>query len=623
MSGFAGVVRINPGLASDEADRAAIKLMAGAIAFRGPDALQETHQPGASFAFSFLKTGPAPQEASQPCTLDGQTWLLGDVRCDGREEVIRKLVQHGANVSRSASSEQLVLHYYSKFGEGGLAELEGDLSFSLWNSREHKLIAFRDLTGARPFYYFHRDGELCFSNTMQAVLANPAVSGRNCDLRFMGDFLLGSPHHDAERTIYADVRRLPPGHLLEFSTQSASVRRIANLPVEDPLQLRDDQEYYEEFRRLMTLAVRDRLPSGDTTVLLSGGLDSTTIAAAAVKLKGHHSPGPPLNLRALSLDLQPLFQDQEGVYAERFAKTLGLPFELLHCAHILPFDGADSIAAHQPEPLPWPYPMLVPFCFSQIAKYSRVVLTGDGGDEMLRSQAAPYLRYLSSRLGLTRAAWAVLHYVLTRRKLPALGAGIRSSFFRILGYPNKKPEPGFPPWFTPESEARFGLRERYHALRAGAPPAHPFNPRSYANFNGSLVSTEMEKHDSTWTGFPIESRAPFFDRRLLRFLLRLPTIPWLMEKELLRGAQKGVLPDEIRKRPKASLPEDPLLLHLAAGKWFRQAPGTCPEPLRPFLDWQQLQYFLHNSPVTSLRLHLRPVILALWLIAVENREQIG
>ena len=68
MSGFAGIIRIEPGPAG-EADRAAIERMGRAIAFRGPDSLQHTHQPGASFVFSFLKTGPYPQDASQPCTI--------------------------------------------------------------------------------------------------------------------------------------------------------------------------------------------------------------------------------------------------------------------------------------------------------------------------------------------------------------------------------------------------------------------------------------------------------------------------------------------------------------------------------------------------------------------------
>jgi asparagine synthetase B (glutamine-hydrolysing) len=143
VSGFAGIVRLEPDPESVERDRETIAHMARAIAFRGPDALQQTLQPGASFAFSLLKTGPAPQEPSQPCTLHGETWFLGDVRCDGREELKQKLVQHGVELPASPSSEQLVLQYFAKFGEAGLPDLNGDLSFILWNARERKLVERR------------------------------------------------------------------------------------------------------------------------------------------------------------------------------------------------------------------------------------------------------------------------------------------------------------------------------------------------------------------------------------------------------------------------------------------------------------------------------------------------
>ena len=211
MSGFAGIIRLESGVESAEVDRRAIEQMARAIAFRGPDALQQTLQPGASFAFSLLTTGPAPQESSQPCTLDGETWFLGDARCDGREELRRQLEQLGQQIAENATSEQFVLHAFSKFGAAGLPELHGDFSFAFWNPRERKIIAYRDLTGQRPFFYSNHNDVLIFSNTMQAVLSVSSVS-RELDEEFIADFLLGDPYHNPNRAVYRDIRRLPPGH---------------------------------------------------------------------------------------------------------------------------------------------------------------------------------------------------------------------------------------------------------------------------------------------------------------------------------------------------------------------------------------------------------------------------
>jgi asparagine synthase (glutamine-hydrolysing) len=616
MSGFAGIVRIEPGREAAEADRAAIARMAGAIAFRGPDALQEIHQPGASFVFSLLKTGPAAQESQQPCTIDGETWFLGDARCDGRDELIAKLEQHGAAISRSATSEELVLRFFSQFGSAALPELHGDFSFVLWAPAERRLTAYRDLTGARPFFYFQRKDVLSFSNTLQAVLLDLEVSRREYDPQFIGDFLLGSPYHDQERTVYRDIRRLPPGHLLEFSSAGVRVRRIANLPIEDLLSFRRDEEVIERFRQLFTQAVADCLPATDTAVFLSAGLDSTSIAAAAAKLRKKQATEAPQNLRALTLDLQPLLKDQEAALAEQLARKLAIPFELLHIGHILPFARKEEIAALLPEPVPWMYWKLHPYYFSHAARTSRVVLSGYGGDEILRGQGGAYLQHLARHKGYASATAVLLRYVSSRWKLPVLGAGIRSGLSRLVGRSATKQV--FPPWFTAQAERTFLLRNRFEQINTPPASAHAFNPRAYSILNGQLFGAGFEDQDPTWSTAAIEFRVPFMDRRLLGFLLRLPPIPWFMEKELLRRAQKGVLPEEIRRRPKVPLRQDPLLQHINTGQWRPQAPQACSTPLQAFVDWQKWAAALENSSGHSLHLNMNPLALALWFEAIEN-----
>jgi len=611
VSGFAGVVRIDSGAASAETDRAAIELMARAIAFRGPDALQKTHQPGASFASSFLRTGPAPQEASQPCTLDGQTWLLGDVRCDGREEIVRKLAQHGLDVSLTASSEHLILAYYAEFGEAGLPELNGDLSFVLWNPRERKLIAFRDLTGARPFFYAYRGGVLIFSNTMQAVLAVSSIP-REFDEEFLADFLLGSPYHDPAASIYRGIRRLPPGHLLEFSEKGLAVRRIANMPVEGLLILKSEEEYVTEFKRLLEQAVRDRLPSVDTTIFLSGGLDSTTVATVMVALRGAGGRSPQPELRAYSVDFQPLFDDQESAIASRFAAKLGIPCQVSHVGDVLPFDGWREFPAMLPEPPLDAYAVLALSHPRKAAAASRVVFSGTGSDEVLRHQAIPYLRFLAKQGRPLAAVSAVARYVFSQGKLPPLGAGIRSGF-RNLFFGKPPMFHFYPPWLAPDFERRLHMQERWRAIDTPPPQSHPFNSRAYNLVNDLSVSSVLEPADSTWTACPVEFRYPFLDRRLARFLLRIPPVPWAMEKFLLRRSQIGILPDEIRLRRKTPVLHDVLVLHARSGKWNPSHIGTPPALVRDIVDWPKLISILQEMPDISLYLHLRPVELMHWL----------
>src|SRR5712664_2026413 len=127
MSGFAGVVSLD----AAPPDALLLERMAEALAFRGPDGTHITTKPGAGFCFTFLRTGPAPQCPSQPCSLDGRIWLLGDVRLDGREDLRRKLEQHGEKVDDDSTDEELVLRTWRLWGENGIAELIGDYAFAL------------------------------------------------------------------------------------------------------------------------------------------------------------------------------------------------------------------------------------------------------------------------------------------------------------------------------------------------------------------------------------------------------------------------------------------------------------------------------------------------------------
>ncbi len=622
MSGFAGLVRLEATAATDGVDRAAIARMAQAIAFRGPDGVKQEQRSGASFAFALLKRGPAPQDAEQPSSLDGQTWLIGDVRCDGRAQLLSKLEQHGGHVPSGATGnvtgERLLLQYFAAFGESGLPEILGDLSFAFWQEPERRLTAFRDLTGARPFFYASNGTMLAFSNTLQALLTLPWLS-REFDEQFLGDFLLESPCFDQARTVYKQIRRLPAGHLLEYSRQGLTTRRIANMPVEEPLVL-SPQQYVEEFRSLFTQAMRDQLPEIDATILLSGGLDSTTLTACAVSLRKSTPESPGLGLRAYTVDSRPLYSDEETGLASRLAAKFGIPCEVEHSGKVLPFTSGADLDEPLPEPALDPYALLYRFYFMQIAKSSRVVFSGTGGDELLRLQALPYLRYLRGKRGLLAPASALAKFVISQRKLPSIGAGIRTRFRSFFG---RKPTPAaFPPWLNEAFSRRLDLPARWETLQSPLAAEHPSNPVAYAAVNDGSVSSILETYDAFWTGCPLEMRLPFIDRRLTRFLLRVPTIPWAMEKHLLRESQRGILPDEIRLRKKVPLPGDDMLLHREAGDWDPVPRGVPTDLVSSLVNWEQVISLIRQSTDETLHLHLRPVALDLWLKAVENNGRI-
>jgi len=603
MSGFAGIVCMD----GSTPDPRLLERMAAHLAFRGPDATYIWSRPGAGFCFTLLRTGPAPQSSEQPCTLDGRLWLLGDVRLDGREDLRRQLEQAGESLSANVTDEELVLWAWRDRGEESLAGLLGDFAFALWDAEARRLLCVRDLLGLRPFYYSQTGERLYFSNTLDVLRLAPDVSSA-LDPVFIGDYLLQDSCADPARTAFRDISRLPGGHALRYSNDGVEVHRYTSLPVEDPLWLKRPGEYVERFQTLLEAAVHDRLPRGPAAILMSGGLDSTSIAAIANKLApGLGARG---SLRAFTIDYKPLFEDEEGYYASLAAEHLGIPIEIFSGAACVPYEGWDKMGPLMPEPCHEPFLLQNPQQYRRVQSHARVALSGLGGDDLLTGQAWPYLLYLlrESRFGTVCATFG--GYLLKHRRIPPLLGGFRVRFRQLVGHPDPMAE--YPPWLEPGFENQLRLRERWLELQRPAKNSHPFYPRGYVGLTSHYWSNVFEGEDAASTGEPAESRAPFLDQRVLRYLLRVPPVPWCAHKELLRRTMRGLLPERIRLRPKTPLLGDPLALHVERGNWHPAPPVEPAAELREFVNWEQFRATLASTPGSTLWTHLRGLSLNYW-----------
>jgi hypothetical protein len=244
-----------------------------------------------------------------------------------------------------------------------------------------------------------------------------------------------------------------------------------------------------------------------------------------------------------------------------------------------------------------------------------VVFSGDGGDEVLRLQAAPYLRFLWRRRGAIAPARVLLRWILQHHKLPPLGFGLRSGLLRAIG--RSPAEEIFPPWLRPKFETEHDLRRRWVRMSTEMPVPHEANPQAYRVLNSGRFAEVQELCDPLFTGVALETRNPFLDRRLCRFLLRLPLVPWATNKHLLRVAQYGVLPEKIRLRPKTPMVQDSLVHHVKSGDW-NPVPHDSPHPaLGSIVNWDRLREIISSSSPNSLYVHLRAVAMSRWLKSVE------
>lgn len=239
----------------------------------------------------------------------------------------------------------------------------------------------------------------------------------------------------------------------------------------------------------------------------------------------------------------------------------------------------------------------------------------------MTGRAWPYLVYLFKRGRVDKMAAAFGGYALRHGKLPPLRAGIRTRLRRWMG--RKEEELGYPEWLEPGFERDLHLRDRWRELQEPAKTVHPLHPDGYAALTGAFWPNVFESEDAGWTGVPVEARAPLLDQRLLRFLLRVPPVPWCMNKELLRTAMHGLLPEEVRVRKKTPLQGDPLLLHAEKNGWkaVLSSDRAC-ERLSNFVNCRMLSATSRPALGLSLWVDLRPIALDYWLKSVENRQRI-
>ena len=612
MSGFAGIIRLEPSLESAEVDRATIARMAQAIAFRGPDAQQQWSQNGASFAFSLLTTGPAPQAASQPVTLDGNTWLLGDVRLDRRKELLCALTAAECGLTPNATDEEITLAAWTLWRERDNAqiffeELRGEFSFAIWEPNKRELNCFRDVIGCRPFYYVFTDGVFSYSNTLDALRHAPGFSG-DLDREYIADFLLLASCPRPERTVYSKARRLPAGHQIRVSMQGLVLRRYQQLPIEEPLFLRHEEDYVATYRDLLEKAVADRLPRCAAAIFLSGGLDSSSVAAtAAALLKGS---GAKNDLHGVTADMKPLFEDEEGQWARRVAEHLGISFELSHQGQLVPFGGLENSRALFPEPMANPFRAVYLHLYRQSAARARVVFFGYGGDDVLAGQTGAYLAFMTKRWRLGQALAELASYTARQGQLPPLRIGMRAKLRNWFGL--RREIPGPPPWFAEQFARDLQPRDRWQELHRQPPALHPVHPKGFEGLAGGWAEI-LDKEDAAYNGLPLDVRLPLFDYRLVRFLLRLPTLPWCANKEIARRAMRNRLPESILRRPKRILARDPLQLHEKRGNWRPQSFGTPAEEMREFVDWPKFLERGRYQRVADLWADCTPLGLNLWL----------
>jgi len=450
------------------------------------------------------------------------------------------------------------LHAYEKWGEECVNHLFGDFAFAIWDNRQQRYFGARDHFGVKPFYYTYIDNEFAFSSNLNELRLNPRVSNTLNEIA-VGDYLLFGVNQDLSTTIFKDIHRLPPGHTLTVANGSITTKRYWTLEPRTEVRFRDEWSYVERFSELLSLAVSDRVNTDRVAISMSGGLDSTALAAIA----SHQHK----DVHAFTVVYDSLIPDDERHYSTLAANHLDIPITHLNADQYDLFDGEmDQPEPFQLSPLTGQFHDLLRQC----TQFSLVMLTGYDGDAFMNVPQ------------------------------PSRLSGVKKAIKRMIG--KRPPDPTIPEWLDESFAKRTHLLDRWR--QPSIDQASPLNPIWTALFEG---------YDRSSTKLNLDVRHPFMDVRLVEFLSSIPVHPWRMNKNILRLAVQDKLPVAVLNRRKTPLAGDPAL-HLVRRGSVRCLESFEVSPqLRAFVNLNRRRSLADEETSDGLWANLRIFALNYWL----------
>jgi asparagine synthase (glutamine-hydrolysing) len=498
-----------------------------------------TDGPIALASAPFYRRGNASAaESDRSLLVRGPLAVLFTGRLDDREALRSSLARRGEDDASSVDIELIALAY-RKWGSACVDHLLGDFAFCIWDRERRTLLGARDHFGVIPFYLAQRGATLIVSNVLRSIRRHPLVSDR-LDDRSVGDLLLFSLAMDPSRTLFADVSRLPAAHTVVAGIgRGPRVDRYWALQAPTTAHDADDRELVSEFATALQRAVADRVRGGPIGVLMSGGLDSSSVAAMAARAL---EPSTPRRLRAFTGVYETVAEDEERYYSSLVAATLGIQIDHVPLDGYRLFDRWNS-GGLPPEPTAEPMTATTGDMLARAAEHSPSVLTGDGGDPLLLPTT------LLDQIGRVPLSRLIAGFWTSMRTDTRPPLGIRSLVRRWT----RAGAIATPPWLAAPLLRSFDPRGRLLEIEGQRAVDH--GPRSAAV--NALVNlwwpSSFETYDAGATGHPVAIRYPFFDVRLVDVALRLPSFPFCVNKRVLREAMRGALPDTVRLRPKTPL----------------------------------------------------------------------
>ena len=561
MCGIAGIADAG----HHAVDSALIHRMCQSIVHRGPDDEGLFVKGGVGLGMRRLSIIDLAGGHQPIFNEDRSIWIVFNGEIYNFSELRRELEQRGHRFGTNSDTE-VIVHLYEEHGSECVQKLRGMFAFALYDERRRRLLLARDRLGIKPLHYAVVNGRLWFGSEIKAILAAAPELAEIDASALLQYFYFG--YVPDPLTAFASIKKLPPGHLLEFDEGAFSVRQYWDLPRYGTHSPRSEEECLEQLERLLAEAVRIRLISDvPLGALLSGGTDSSTVVA----LMARAASGP---VKTFSIGFRQA-DFNEAPYARMVAERFGTEHhELILEPDIL--QTVESLTRSLEEPF-GDSSMLPTYYVSCLARqHVTVALSGDGGDEAF----AGYDRY---RMHLRDRSYQWMPQSVRdfyRQHLHALvpynvpGRNFVYSVSlpwreRYLEGVSLKP---FQREMSLLSEDFAGLGQTSDPFRVfrdhleHAPAEDPIGRILYLDSKTYLPGDILTKVDRMSMATSLEARVPLLDHVFLEWVTGL-TSDWKLrgreQKYLLKKlAERVGVPKEVLYRPKRGF-------SLPLGHWMR------------------------------------------------------
>ncbi|MDV6331088.1 asparagine synthase-related protein [Asticcacaulis sp. 201] len=542
MSALALVMSTNGG-----AHKSILKTILDATPYRAPDGYVMWQDSQVAIGLGYMRV--LPEDPSRPTIhRSGDLQLICDARLDNRSDLLASL-----DLPNTVSEGDIIIAAYLCWGAACVDHFIGDFAFIIYNCQNGHIFACRDHLGIRPLFYRFDQAGLIIASEMR-VLVKPGYPF--ADLSEQGpipsqiaDFVGGSNHQE-HTVLYEGVKRLPAGHILRFEPeQGLHVEQYWQPAAQtEPVNL---AQAHEELRTLFFQAVQDRLRSSrPVAAMLSGGLDSTSVACTAATLL--QAQGKVLDTFSIVFDKSP--EINERPFIEIALKKDGFRAHFLSFDGLAPLENMTDRLRDLGRVVANPGTVMSYKANSEISKAGfRVLLHGHGGDEVIShgyyrvDELAAAQKWpevwealkCMDRINGHPVFSEFLVYFISHAKFKGAHL-LRRTVAKLINVFARKPPQILAPSFqetvgAPHREPKYFSEADYHLSFLRSP----------------FLTTVLETLELLAATAGIQARFPFFDIRIVGLSLALPSETKMADgwtRLIMRRAMDGILPPEIQWR---------------------------------------------------------------------------